>query len=131
MNTNGHTEPGLFCWVDLAAADAKSAIAFYGALFGWTAQEQKANGGSFIRLRLNGEDVGSLYQLGRMEISGGVPSHWTPYIRVENVEIAVERAEALGGRMLIAPFAVDGIARIALIRDPAGAHVGLWESLRP
>jgi predicted enzyme related to lactoylglutathione lyase len=36
---------------------------------------------------------------------------------------------ALGGRAIVQPFAVADIARIALILDSVGAHVGLWEPI--
>ena len=57
------TDTGQFCWLDLAATDADSAKIFYRKLFGWTSHEQQANGGSFTRLRLSDQDVGSIYQL--------------------------------------------------------------------
>ena len=122
-------EAGRFCWVDLAASDAGSAKDFYGLVFGWTADEARANGGSFTRLRLGGRDVGSMYQLSRAHLDHGVPSHWTPYIRVDDMDEVARRVIANGGRVLVPPFVVDGIARNALILDPVGAHVGLWEPL--
>jgi predicted enzyme related to lactoylglutathione lyase len=118
---------GRFCWVDLAASDAEAAKAFYRQLFGWTSREQPANGGRFTRLRLSGRDVGSLYQLGREQIEKGVPSHWTPYVRVEGVDEGARRAASLGGELVVPPFDVAGIARIALILDSVGAPIGLWE----
>ncbi|HYC17445.1 MAG TPA: VOC family protein [Pseudolabrys sp.] len=123
------TNPGRFCWLDLAASDADSAKAFYGKLFGWTAHEQPANGGSFTRLRLSDHDVGSLYQLRDALLDHGMPSHWTPYVRVDNVEDAVWRAIRLGGTVVADPFVVSGIARIALIQDSVGALIGLWEPI--
>jgi uncharacterized protein len=122
-------QPGQFCWVDLAATDAGAAQAFYGQLFGWSCGEQAANGGHFTRLKLSDKDVGSMYQLSAAHRERGVPSHWTPYVRVDDVELAARRAAALGGQVLVQPFAVSGVARIALILDPVGAHVGLWEPL--
>lgn len=120
---------GRFCWVDLAASDAEAAKTFYGRLFGWTSREQSANGGSFTRLRLSGRDVGSIYQLKRAQLESGVPSHWTPYVRVDGVDEAVRRAVSLGGEEMVRPFAVAGVARIALILDSVGAPVGLWEPI--
>jgi predicted enzyme related to lactoylglutathione lyase len=127
MNHAGADAVGFFCWVDLAASDADRAKAFYADLFGWKSHEQPANGGRFTRLRLAGRDVGSLYQLKRAHLDNGVPSHWTPYIRVADAEQAVERAVSLGSEVIIRPFHVAGIARIALILDSVGAPVGLWE----
>jgi predicted enzyme related to lactoylglutathione lyase len=116
-----------FCWVDLATTDAPRATAFYRDVFGWTAHEQLANGGSFTRLQHAGRDVGSLYQLSGAQIARGVPSHWTPYVGIADIDDAVRRAVASGGKLLVNPFMVDGIARIALIGDATGAHLGLWE----
>ena len=126
---DGTTEIGRFCWLDLAATDAGSATAFYGGLFGWQAQEQAANNGSFIRMSLSGRDVGSIYQLRNAQIEHGMPSHWTPYVCVGDLEETVQRAGSLGGRVLVSPFTVTGIARIAVIADSVGACVGLWEPI--
>ena len=112
---------GHFCWVDLAATDASRAVDFYGRLFGWRAQSQAANGGSFVRLSHGARDVGSLYQL-----KAAVPSHWTPYVRVDDAWAACLRAVELGGSIAVEPFEVDGMARIAIIVDPVGATFGLW-----
>jgi uncharacterized protein len=118
---------GSFCWVDLAATDASRAVDFYGRLFGWRAQSQAANGGSFVRLSLGHRDVGSLYQLKAAAREAGVPSHWTPYVRVDDAWTACRRAVELGGSVVVEPFVVEGTARIALIVDPGGATLGLWE----
>lgn len=113
--------------MDLAAADTAAAKAFYGRLFGWTSHDEPANGGFFTRLRLSGRDVGSLYQLKRAQLESGVPSHWTPYVRVDDVQEAAERASWLGGEVIVRPFAVADLARVALIVDSVGAPLGLWE----
>lgn len=120
---------GRFCWVDLAATDSVRAQAFYGRMFGWTAHTHAANGGHFTRLSLAGRDVGSLYPLSRALVEQGANSHWTPYIRVGNVSQAAAQATSLGGLVVVSPFEVEGVARIALILDPVGAQVGLWEPL--
>jgi predicted enzyme related to lactoylglutathione lyase len=120
---------GRFCWIDLAATDASSAKAFYGALFGWTAEDQRLNGGSFTRLRLADRDVGSLYQLSSMHRDQGVPSHWTPYIKVANLDDALRRVHNIGGKVLVPPLILPGAAQIALILDSIGAQLGLWQSL--
>lgn len=125
----GKTAPGRFCWVDLAATDAGSAKDFYGRLFGWASCEQPANGGSFTRLRLSDQDVGSVYQLRAAHLDLGVPSHWTPYVRVDDADDVARRAVSIGGKVIVRPFAVPGLARIALILDSVGAHVGLWEPM--
>jgi predicted enzyme related to lactoylglutathione lyase len=125
-----HFPTGAFCWVDLAARDVAAARRFYAGAFGWTLSELRANGGVLIRCRAGGQDVGSMYQLGRAQLEHGMPSHWTPYIRVDSVDLTVRSIASLGGRLVVAPFDVEGIARIALIEDSVGALVGLWQTPR-
>jgi uncharacterized protein len=131
MDTSTLLSPGAgtgrFGWVDLAATDAGRAQTFYAAMFGWTAHKQPANGGEFTRLRLAGREVGSLYQMNRRLLDQGARSHWTPYVRVDDAAQAARRAEALGGMVLVRPFEVEGVARIAVILDAVGAQLGLWE----
>jgi predicted enzyme related to lactoylglutathione lyase len=121
---------GRFCWVDLASSDAERASAFYRGLFGWTPRPEAALGGRFLRLQLGGTDVGSLYQLQRAQLERGVPSHWTPYVQVEDLQAAIRRVAPLGGEVLVRPLEIPGIARIAIVADPAGAHFGLWQASR-
>ena len=122
--TTGH-----FCWIDLAATDAGCAKTFYGKLFGWTARDERLLGGSFTRLRSPAGDVGSLYQLSQAFRDQKVPSHWTAYVQVADVDDALRQAEILGGKTLVPPLTVPGMARIALILDPVGAQVGLWQPI--
>jgi predicted enzyme related to lactoylglutathione lyase len=118
-----------FCWVDLATTDAPRATAFYRDVFGWTAHEQLANGGSFTRLRLSDRDIGSIYQLRESLLDNGMTSHWTPYVRVNDIEHAAGRATQFGGKVVVNPFLVSDVAHIALILDSVGAVVGLWEPI--
>jgi predicted enzyme related to lactoylglutathione lyase len=47
------------------------------------------------------------------------------YIAVTDVDAACSTAGKSGGAVLKAPFDVPGVGRIAMIKDPAGAVVGL------
>lgn len=120
---------GRFCWVDLAASSAGRAQEFYAAMFGWSAAPQAANGGTYTRFSRDGRDIGSLYQMQRRLVEGGMPSHWTPYVRVASADAAASKAVSLGGKPVVRPFLVSGVARIALVLDAVGAPVGLWESV--
>jgi len=128
----GRTETeavGRFCWVDLAASDAASAKSFYNELLGWTSHDREANGGVFTCLRSGDAEIGSLYQLRKSHVERGVPSHWTPYVHVADMDDTIARAEALGGEVVVRPFTVPGMARVALIQDTVGALVGLWQKV--
>src|SRR5262249_36331777 len=81
------------------------------------------------RLRLSNQDVGSMYQLRETLLERGVSSHWTPYVRVIDVDDSIRRTALFGGTVVVHPFLVSGVSRIALILDSVGALVGLWESV--
>ncbi|PWG65392.1 VOC family protein [Sediminicurvatus halobius] len=127
MTAMAHPEPGGCCWIDLAAADAGSAAAFYSGLFGWEVSAGRLAGGDLLRLEHRGRPLGSIYQLDRRQLEAGAPSHWTPYIAVDCLEQAILQAEELGGRVLVRCFEAPGQVRVGLVMDPVGALIGLWE----
>jgi len=130
MPLDSDSKPAGFRWVDLAAADARGAADFYRGLCGWQTQRKRANGGEFFHFIADGEPVASLYQLDSRQVEGGVPSHWTPYLAVCDVDAAASTAVTLGGRVVVKPFRVDGMTRVSLVTDSGGALVGLWELAR-
>jgi len=120
-------KPARFCWLDLAASNVRKAETFYAQMFDWQPVRKQANGGEFLEFQNDGEAFATLYQLNARQIEAGVPSHWTPYIAVADVDAMASRAISLGGDVAVQPFDVDGMARISLVVDSTGALVGLWE----
>lgn len=118
-------------WVDLAATDAAAAAAFYRRAFGWAAQESHAMGGTYLRFAHDGREIGTAYQLRPRHLDSGVPSHWTPYLRVAALDRAVAHFTKCGGRVIVPPFAASGRVRIALVQDVVGALLGLREEMAP
>jgi len=118
---------GRFCWVDLAATDENVARRFYTRLFDWTTKAHDLEGRGFRRFFDDDGAVASLYQLRRRHLSQGVPSHWTPYFSVADADRFAASAQELGASVVVAPFEVRGIARVALVQDPIGALFGLWQ----
>ena len=49
------------------------------------------------------------------------------YIAVDDVEATVAATTAAGGAVAQAPFDVPGVGRIAMIKDPSGAVVGVMQ----
>ena len=120
--------PGTFCWVDLGTTDAGGAKAFYGRLFGWESEDMPAGEGStYTMLRLGGRDVAALYEQGADERAAGIPPHWSSYVSVENADEVAGRVEGLGGKLLAPPFDVLDSGRMAVLQDPTGAMLSLWQ----
>jgi predicted enzyme related to lactoylglutathione lyase len=59
-----------------------------------------------------------------------LPAHWSSYVSVEDVEAVATRARELGATVVADPFDVSDSGRMAVLRDPAGAHVHLWQAGR-
>jgi predicted enzyme related to lactoylglutathione lyase len=50
-----------------------------------------------------------------------------PYVYVDRIEEAVARARAAGGEIVTAPYP-EGNLLVAVVRDPAGNAVGIWQA---
>ena len=88
-------KPGTFCWVELGTSDSAAAKNFYTQLFGWDHEDHSMGShGTYTILRLNGKDVGGLYELMPDMKAQGIPPHWLSYVSVENADEAAEKAKA-------------------------------------
>ena len=120
--------PGTFSWVELATSDPKSGVAFYRALFGWDVVEHDMGpSGVYTIFTMRGKDVAAGAGQHPQERQMGVPPHWNLYVTVPSADQAAERATSLGATVLDAPFDVMQQGRMAIIRDPTGAVLQLWE----
>jgi hypothetical protein len=132
MSERDGYEPGVPCWVDTLQPDPGAAVAFYGELFGWEAKRslpadspRGALPAEYYMCRLRGRDVAAI---------GSQPSGaserrpvWGVYVWVEDPEGTASRAAEAGGRVLFDPFdCLDG-GRMAVISDPGGAVLGIWQ----
>lgn len=115
---------GAFCWSQLNASDAALCEPFYCSLFGWSAIH-KDLGGMPLTLFTRGQDeVGSLMPIPPQPATR---SHWMGYVWVEDLDASFARAKGLGATPFVPPTAVPGAGRIAVIGDPGGAVVGIFE----
>ena len=118
-------EPGTPSWVDLGAADIAAAARFYGDLFGWTFEpagpvEETGGYGLFT---LRGKNVAGLGP----QMDQSQPPYWSTYVSVADVEATLARVEVDGGKILMEPMDVFEAGRMAIITDPTGAQLSLWQ----
>jgi uncharacterized protein len=121
-------EPGTFCAVDLATTDPGGAKGFYGDLFGWEAEDVPADGGTYTILRLDGDAVAGLYEQRPEQRESGMPPSWVSYVSVENADATASTAGELGGEVLQEPFDIMDVGRMAVLRDPAGGALAIWQA---
>jgi len=121
---------GNFCWFELATSDRNAAIEFYAKLFNWDHDDVPLPGdmGVYSLLRLGDKQVAALYQMGPQQAGG--PPHWLPYVAVNSADEAAAKAVALSGEVLMPAFDVMDVGRMAVIKDPTGAVLAVWEPKR-
>jgi uncharacterized protein len=121
-------EPGSFSWVELATTDTAAAKAFYTALFEWTYVDNPMGPDMvYTRLQLRGRDVGALYPQAKEQRDQGIPPHWMSYVTVQGADASAAKAKELGGTEILPPFDVMTYGRMAVLQDPTGAVLSLWE----
>ncbi len=114
---------GTFCWNELGTTDVEAAKKFYTELLGWTLKAGDMGPMIYHEISANGMPVGGIYQMGPE--FGGAPSHWMPYVAVEDVDASVKRVEELGGKVCIPPSDIPNVGRFSVINDPTGATFSL------
>jgi hypothetical protein len=116
-------------WHELITTDVERATRFYTELFGLELETADTGDFQYHMLRKNGRmHAGFLHQ----ELEG-VPSHWYPYIRVDDVDAAVEKAKAEGARLYYGPADGPDPLRFAALGDPQQASFGVmsWDQETP
>lgn len=130
MSENKHI-PGSFCWVELTTTDLAGAKHFYSELFGWSTSDQPAGDhGVYTMFLKGGRQVGGLFQRTDEMAAQGIPPNWMGYIAVEDVDKSVAKVRELGGQVVVEPMEVMEEGRMAVISDPTGAVVSLWQALK-
>jgi uncharacterized protein len=123
--------PGSFCWIELATVDQNAAKEFYTSLFGWSFVDSPMSPDEiYTMFKLQGRDVGAAYTLNQSMREQGVPPNWALYVSSDSADDSVQAALDAGGRAITGPFDVGDYGRMAVLQDPAGAMVSVWEPKR-
>ncbi len=120
-------DEGIPSWIDLMSPDVAGSATFYSKLFGWDAVEQFDDEGNHVytMFRQGGHDVAGLGgQFGDM---AGRPAVWNSYINTADADATAETAEEAGGSIVLAPMDVMDAGRMAILQDPSGAMISLWQ----
>jgi uncharacterized protein len=128
-HVDSHT-PNTINWVDFVSTDLDAATAFYVGLFGWETEDLPMPGGEGIYrfFRLGGRDAAAGGTMPAEMAAQGIPSHWNVWVATDSAERAVERATAAGGQVLMAATTLGPSGTLAMVADPGGAAVGVWQA---
>jgi uncharacterized protein len=121
--TNRH---GDFIWYELLTSDADAAGDFYGKVIGWTSSSSDQPGADY-RFFSSGDGsnpkdgVGGYMTITPEMAAHGARPAWVGYIAVDDVDASAANITADGGSILMPAMDLDGIGRMAMVRDPQGA----------
>lgn len=113
-------------WADCQVDDVDGAAAFYGELFGWQLEEGPPEAGGYLMATKDGRAVAGLGP--KPEGMESMPSVWTTYLAVDDVDKTAAAVTEGGGTVMMDPFDVMTAGRMTVVADPQGAVVGLWQS---
>ena len=103
---------------EINARDSKRANQFYSSLFGWSIETVGDPTAMVYGMVNTGVKMGINGGIGQTQEGGhaGV----TFYVQVEDVQSHLERAAALGGRVIVPLTDVPGMVTFAQFADPEG-----------
>ncbi|HEX6506584.1 MAG TPA: VOC family protein [Chloroflexota bacterium] len=116
--------PGTPMWVDVSSPDVDKTRAFYSDLFGWDAQVvPDPEAGGYTMFTLDGKMVGAA---GPTFDPDQHPA-WATYVCSEDADATVQAVKDAGGQVLMGPMDVMGQGRMAVLADPTGAYISIWQ----
>ncbi|MDT5065680.1 MAG: uncharacterized protein QOK02_1835 [Mycobacterium sp.] len=130
------TPLGAPTWIDLATSDLDRAQTFYGNVFGWTfessgGQERSDPGsdsgpeyGGYVNAFRDGRPVAGLMF---NDPQWNAPDAWTTYLHTADVDATTAAAVGAGAMTCVDAMDIPAKGRMALLADPAGAMIGLWQ----
>ena len=115
-----------FVHVELMSTDPAKAKAFYGKLLDWKLEDMPMPDNTTYTMINVGDGTGGGLMKNPIP---GAPSMWMPYVLVDDLKAATAKARSLGGTIMKEAIKVEGMGTFTIVTDPAGAMLGLWETM--
>jgi predicted enzyme related to lactoylglutathione lyase len=128
--SNEKSHVSTFCWHELMTRDVEKAKAFYSALLGWTSEDFDMSAMTYTLFKKDDKTVAGLLRTPK-SLESKMSPRWLSYIYVENLDNIIENIKSLGGSIVVPITSVQDTGRFAIIKDPTGASIGFWQSLKP
>ena len=115
---------GAIVWKDLTVENADVIRDFYSEVAGW--KHEPVDMGDYADYNMmppkGGDPVAGICHA--RGANAHLPARWLLYVNVEDIDSSIRRAVELGGYLVDGPRGM-GKSRFCVIRDPAGAVIGL------
>lgn len=117
-------KPNMWMGAELWTTNVKEAAKFYQRIAGYDVQIVDVHGDvKYLMLKKDDRFRGGIVHIPWKTMK----PEWVPYIAVDDVSAIVDKAKALGGKVLIAPDLSDKEGRLAMIADPSGAIFSIYQ----
>ena len=118
-------QPGDASWLELMTTDWKAASKFYQEMFDWQPSDAMDMGpmGTYQMFNRGSRMIGGM--MNKPPEMAQVPPNWQIYFLVPDINAAVERINADGGRVINGPLEVPGGDMVLNAIDPQGAAFSL------
>jgi predicted enzyme related to lactoylglutathione lyase len=103
--------------------DVDGARKFYSEVFGWTSSDPDPDFGGYFMFSSDGDSVAG----GMSPTSPEIPDCWTVYLATPDAAAAAARVTEHGGHVIAPPMAVGDMGTMAVVSDPGGAVIGMWQ----
>lgn len=121
---------GAFCWDELLTREPDACARFYTSVFPWRQETMSMGEMGDYHLFKRGNDKDGAGMM-PMPPEAQAPSHWLPYVLVEDVDAKAEEAKSLGATCHVEPRDIPGIGRFAVFSDPTGAAFAIYKNAPP
>jgi uncharacterized protein len=118
------TPLGAPTWIDLATSDLDRAQSFYGNVFGWVFEQSGPEYGGYVNAFRDGRPVAGLMF---NDPQWNAPDAWTTYLHTADADATLAAAVGAGAMTCVDTMDIPAKGRMALLADPAGAMIGLWQ----
>lgn len=109
--------------LELHTGDLRGAVSFYSELLGWRPERIDTGGASYVSMEMGKRLGGGVVEC---DAAGEHPL-WLPYVEVPDLMSATDRAEGLGGAVLLAPREGPEGWR-SVVSTPQAGEVAFWQS---
>lgn len=118
---------GSIGWADLTVEHAEGVRDFYEAVVGWAPTALDMGGYADYVMQAPGAPDGQAGICHARGANAKIPPVWLMYVIVADLHASIAACEARGGAVVNGPRGAGGGAQFAVIRDPAGAVLALYQ----
>lgn len=116
-----------FFWLELMTSDRAAAERFYAAVVGWTLSPFGEASDPYTIIEAGGRGVGGIMTIPEQARAHGMTPRWVNYIHSADIDAAIAKLRAGGGKVMMEPSLIPTVGRFAVVSDPQGAMFNLLQ----